>query len=201
MAILPSLLLAFISSGKVRRSVKKVDIFVEIIPCEVTDVVSKPIKEMSHVGRLANDAIGYESLHDAIANAQVVGSRLLQEIKPENLFFFFGQTVQSLQCALREFLDQHCVSYPAEDFYGPIYTEQDAGNNQQKGEPLAIVLCKLIHAEQLQPFIGTEQQKGCDDAKRYEITWSEFQKLKTCLEVTVLHGRIVYVDHQGESSV
>jgi len=188
MAILPSLLRAFIGSRKSRRPIKKVLIYVEIIPGEIADVVSKPIKDMSHLGRLANDAIGYELLRDAIANAQVVSSRLLQEIIPENLLFVFGQTVQSLQCALREFADQYSVSYPAQDCYGPIYSEQDADDNQEQGEMRAIILCKLINAKELEPLIGSENKKGGDNSKRYEITWCEFQEIQKRLDVTISHA-------------
>jgi len=188
MAILPSLLRAFIGSRKSRRPIKKVLIYVEIIPGEIADVVSKPIKDMSHLGRLANDAIGYELLRDAIANAQVVSSRLLQEIIPENLLFVFGQTVQSLQCALREFADQYSVSYPAQDCYGPIYSEQDADDNQEQEEMRAIILCKLINAKEPESLIRTENKKGSDNSKRYEITWCEFQEIQKRLDVTISHA-------------
>lgn len=187
MAILPSLSLAFIGSSKIRCSFKKVVIFVQIIPDEFIDVVSKPIKNISRACSQVNDARGYESLHDAVTNVQIISSRLSCQVKPENLLLVFGETVQSLQAAFRDFADKYSVSYPTEDFYGPIYTEQGTSDNQDHGEMRAIVLCKIVKADRFEPFIGTEQKKGCDDAKRYEITWPEFQKLQKCLEVAISH--------------
>jgi hypothetical protein len=188
MAILPSLLLAFISSAKVRSPVKKMLVFVQIIPREISDVVSKTLQKVSNGRSLANDAYGYKSTHDAVINAQNIASRLSCHVKPENLLFVFGETVQSLQSAFFDFANQHSLSYPAEDFYGPIYNEQDTGDDQEYGEPLAIVLCKVINAEGLEPFIGTEKQKSSGDAKRYEITWCEFQKLQERLDKAILHS-------------
>ena len=195
MAILPWIARALIGPNNVRIPVKKVFIYVEIIPCEIADIVSKHnpphFVELSKSGRSVDDATGYESLHDAIVNAQVVSARCIPDIKPENLLFVFGQTIQSLQLSLREFADQHLVSYPMEDCFGPIYNEQDAGENQEYGDPLAIVLCKIVKAERLEPVLGTENQKGRDSAKRYEITWGEFEELQKRLKVTVAHdGRL-----------
>jgi hypothetical protein len=129
------------------------------------NVVRKSHNSVANICRLKNDAISYESLNDAIINAQHIGASLLDKVKPENLFFIFGQTVQSLQSAMREFADKHLVTYPTEDCYAPVYTEKDACKNKYAKDICAIMRCKIINAESLQPRIGTKQEKAGDNAK------------------------------------
>ena len=171
----------------IRRPIQKVNVFVEIIPSEIADVVSKSIKDVSHACRLINDSGGYKSLNDAVVNAQNVGLSLLGKVKPENHLFIFGETVQSLQTGLRKMCDRLLVTYPADDCYGPIYSEQDARDNKCDGEPCAVVLCKILDAEPLRQLFRRKQKQGGDYTKRYEITWSELQTLQKSLSV-VAHG-------------
>jgi hypothetical protein len=179
-----------IRSIGVRRPIQKVNVFVEIIPREIVDVVSKPFKYIPHTCRPINDTSGYKSLNDAIVNAQNVGLGLLGKVKPENHLFIFGETVQSLQAGLRKVCDRLLVSYPADDCYGPIYDEQDARANEGYGEPCAVVLCKILDAEPLRQLVGRKQKKCRDYAERYEITWSELQALQKSLSV-VAHGGLL----------
>jgi hypothetical protein len=115
---------------------------VEIIPSEIANVVSKPLQNIPHRSRHINNACGYESLNNAIINAQDIGSRLLGKVKPENLLFVFGESVQSLQSSLCEFFDGLLVKYPKSECYDAINAEQDGRANKNDGEPYAIVLCK-----------------------------------------------------------
>ena len=176
-----------IRSVKVGSPVQQFWMLVEIIPSEIADVVSKPLDHIAKLGGAINDACGYESLDAAIINAQNVGTSLLGKVKPENLLFVFGESVQSLQSGLREICDRLLVTYPASDCYGPIYSEEDARANKDYREPRAIVLCKIKNAEPLERLVWKKQKQSGDDAKRYEITWRELQNLQRSLGV-ITHG-------------
>lgn len=167
-------------------------VFIEIIPSEIRDVVSKSLHQGAEGRRPADNACGFKSLNDAIIVAQNIGFRLLGNVKAENLLFVFGQTVQSLQSALREFADQHFISYPATDCYAPVRGEERACDDKRQGDPLAVVLCKLVNAESLEPFAGTKQKKGSNDTERYEVTWGQLQSLQQRLGIITTH--IVGVD-------
>lgn len=154
---------------------QKMTVFVEIIPSEIRDIVSKPINRTAEASGLIDNACGYKSLSDAIVNAQNMGFRLISNVKPENMFFFFGETVESLQSSLRGFCNNHLIPYPKDNLYGPIYNEQYDGCNKNKPDPLAVVLCKIINANIFQNTVCGKQQKGGNQSKCYEIPWSELQ--------------------------
>ena len=177
-----------VAAINVRRSRKQVWVLVEIIPREITDIVSKSIHRAPKSRREVYDFYGCKSIDDAIINAEKIGSRLIENVKTENLLFCFGETVQSLQSGLREFCDRLSVPYPAEHCYGPIYTEQDTCGNEGYGEPHAIVLCKIVNSEPFEQFVRQKKKQGGDDSKRYEITWSELQKIQQHLWIIGAHG-------------
>ena len=162
--------------------------------------MSKSLKHVPQVGRPENYACGYKSLNVAIINAQDIGARLLGKVKPENLFFFFGETVQSLQSGILNFCDRHFIAYPSEDCYAPIHSEQDAGKYHYQAEPLAVVLCKVIDSKGFEPFFRAEHQKGGDYSKRYEITWGELQCLKQVLDKISAHENQSNIQTVGLSS-
>ena len=161
--------------------------YVEILPSIICDIVCKSFEDVPDGCRLENNTSGYKPLNNAIIESQDVGFRLLRYVKPENLLFIFSEAVQSLQSSLREFADERSVVYPASDCYGPIYKEQYARDNKCDSEPYAIVLCKLGNSESIEPLLGSKQEKGRDDAKRYEITWRELQNLQCSLGVIGAH--------------
>lgn len=187
MKLLPSLSLAFIGAKRVCRSIKKAGIFVQVVPCELSDVVSK-LKGVAKGRRPPDDACGYKSLDDTITNIQIICSCLLGYVKAENLFLIFGETVQSLQDALLAFAAQHSIPHSPHDLFAPLYPERDCGENHQEGEFLAAALCKVVDAKILEPLFGTEYQKGSGESKRYEICWDEFKELQKRLEVTLSHA-------------
>lgn len=162
--------------------IQKPLVFVQILPDSVVDVVSKPVKDVSDACRAINDTCGFETLNDAVLDAQYIGFCLLGHVKPENLLFVFSETVQSLQHGLGVFLHRHSVPYPAEDCYAPIYKEQDSRTNKCDADPLAITLCKLKTADGLQRIFGGEKKNGGNGGDRYEITWSELKNLQRKLE-------------------
>ena len=153
--------------------------YVEIIPREVADVMREPLMASEKCG-LINDSFGFESLHDAILNAEHIGSRVLGYVEPENLFFIFCQTVQSLGHATIK-----CPPTP------PLFDERDCigghrdgkkRNGDDKGKPKhrAVVLCKLRDADTLKELAIWKKEDCRYYAERYEIAWREVQELKKC---------------------
>lgn len=145
---------------------------VEIDPCELVDIVSEPFEGVTHRSGQVNDAAGFETLHDAIVDAERVCASVLREVIPENLLFVFGQTLQPL-------LDTPIAAPPEP----PLLYESDAvankGNhekwdsdNEGKAQHRAIVLCKLKYSDELEKLLISKEKKGSHDTKRYEIPWS-----------------------------
>lgn len=177
----------FVRSANISSAVEQMPVFVEIIPRELVDIVSKPPIHSASISGSINNAGGYKSLNDAIINAQRIGFCLLPNVKPEDLLFIFGETVESLQSALREFCDSYSVSYPSDNCYAPIYTKQYNRDNEDKPDPLAIVLCKVINADLFQNTFIAKQQKGSDYSKRYEVSWGEFQEFQKSIKKLIEH--------------
>lgn len=67
--------------------------YFEIIPGEVADVMCESFKDTPERCGLINNSIGFESLYDTILNTEHIGSRILRDVEPEDLFFIFGQTL------------------------------------------------------------------------------------------------------------
>ena len=153
----------------------------EIIPSEVANVMREPLKDIAERCGLINDAVGFESLHDAVFNAEHIGASIVGDVEPENLLFIFGQTIQSLGYAPIDapmpppFINERNYVGEQRD------NKERNGNNKGKPKNRAIVLCKLRYANTLKE-LGTWKEKGGRHyPERYEITWSELQKLKECL--------------------
>lgn len=170
--------LPFVGSVGVCGAVEQMRMYLEVIPRELVDVMREPFESVTHRSGQVNDAASFESLHDAIVDAERVCASVLRDVVPENLLFIFGQTVQAL-------LDTPIPAPPDP----PLFYESDAvasnGNHEQgdgdnKGKPKhrAVVLCKLKHSDELEKFLFGKEKKGGHDTQRYEIAWSELQELK-----------------------
>ena len=108
--------------------------YVEIIPSELADVVSKAMTYEANRRRAVDDSSGYKTLHDAILNVEIVGLRLLTYVVPENLFLFFGETVESLYLAFCSFASRKSILYRPGDFYGPVYNDEAHAEKECKGD-------------------------------------------------------------------
>src|SRR5438874_2161371 len=103
---------ALVGAIGLRRAIQYPRMFVEVLPRGLFDVEGEPLQHVAHVGRLVDDALAYESLHDAILVAEDVGFRLLGHVEPKNLLFVFGETTELLRSELREFAALHGMARP-----------------------------------------------------------------------------------------
>lgn len=128
-----------------------------------------------------DDASGYQSIHDAIVESQHIGLCFLGHVKPQNLFFFFGETVKSLQHALMRFASERSIPYGIQDFFAPIYSEQSYRHDQCDAEPLAVFLCKVMNTQEIRDFLREQQQAAADDSNCYQLSWPELERLERVL--------------------
>ncbi|GAB5605379.1 hypothetical protein TK5_14590 [Sideroxyarcus sp. TK5] len=152
--------------------------YVEIIPCEVANVMREPFKNITERGRLENDAIGFESLNDAIFNAKHIGSRILGKVKAENLLFIFGQTMESIGYAPIEISPSSPFFYKVDYIGGNRDDKKRHGDNKGKAENRPIILCKLRNADLFKELATWKKKDSSHNSERYEITWRELQELK-----------------------
>lgn len=177
----------FISSAFVCRAFEKRRIYIEVIPCKVTDVEGKPFEHASNICGSEYDSCGYESLYNAIIDSENIGLRLIIDVKPEDLLFVFGKREQSLLDALIEFPFYPPAFDPLCKFNGNCDNDECRGKQKYDAKPRAIILCKIKNTYDLESFFGTKNQKCRSDTNRYEITWSELQKIKNRLEDIANH--------------
>jgi len=170
--------LPFVRPVCISAPVEEVLLHVEIIPREVADIMRKPFNNISDGCCPVNDALGYETLYNAIIEAESIGASLLGEVIPENLFFIFGQTIESLGYAPIEFP----LSPPF--FNERVCTCEERnkgernGHNKDKSNNRAVVLCKLKHPYLLEELFACKEQKPRHNHESYKISWGELQKLK-----------------------
>lgn len=168
----------FVGSGDIRCPFKQKRILVNVLPRTITNIVREKFKLNADVCSLYNDAFGYETLDDAITEIEDVCSRLIVHVKPDNLFFIFGQTVEALNDAFVE----HTTPNESFDPFCRLYCDCNNANCEYKdkaySEPLAIVLCKLKNTEIFKGDFWAEKKKSYSDTEWYAVTWSEFDKIK-----------------------
>lgn len=155
--------------------------YVQVIPSEVADIMSEPLENIAERCRLKNDAIGFESLHDAVIVAENISASLLLYVEPENLLFIFGETIQSTDYAPIE-LPFSPPSLSESEYISKHGNSEKSNSNyesQPKNRP--VILCKLKHPNELEKLLADKKQKGRYDTERYEVTWCEFQELKNSL--------------------
>ena len=173
---------SLVGSVGVGSAVEGIRVYVEVIPREITDIVREPFMHIAEGRRPENDAIGYESLDDAIFNAEHVGACLLGEVIPQNLLLVFGQTLKSLDDALVEFpLPPEAL----EQIHAPApYRNQEEHQRRKEKNPknCAVILCKLKNPENILELLAAEKDQPGYKTNRYEIAWSELQELKKRLE-------------------
>jgi hypothetical protein len=170
--------LSFVRAIKIGRSDKQVWMFVEILPREIANVVRHPFDKVSDICRHEDNAIGFESLNDAIINAESIGARILGYVEPENLLFIFSQSLQSLRDVLLHFpLPQAVFNHVGNPIHEANASKRD-GTDEHNAESRAIVLCKLSKSASFQECVWPEEKHACDKPKCYQITWRELQTLK-----------------------
>ena len=177
-----SIALPFVGSAHGRSALEKIRVYVEVIPRDVTDVVRESLKDIPQGGGLVDDALGYESAHDAVLNAEHVGSRIIGDVIPQNLFLVFGQTMESLRDALKSFpLPPPSLNPPDP---ATAHCDQKKGNRRQEKNPenKAIILCKLRKTESLAEIIAAKKDEPRHQANRCEVSWGELEVLKKRLK-------------------
>ena len=170
--------LPFVGSNQEGASFEKVMVFVEVIPRDGMNEVRKAINHASDRVHTVNDAVGYERLNDAIIDAQGIGSRILDYVKAENLFFAFGESVEALRDALRHFPLPEEFFQPSPSIYGDLNEEERCGDKKKNPNNKAIVLCKLRKANGLLDGFSAKKQESARYADCRQVTWGELQELK-----------------------
>lgn len=162
--------------------------YVEVIPRELADVMCEPFESITHRSGQVNDAVGFESLHDAIVDAERICASVFREVEPQNLLFIFGQTLQSLCYAPMAAPPEPPLLYEGDTVSDNGHHEECSGDDKDKPTHRAVVLCKLKYSDELEKFLAGKEQEGGHDSKSYEIAWSELQELKKRLSGFSDHG-------------
>tara|TARA_R110002072_G_C7730248_1_gene515683 strand:+ start:137 stop:691 length:555 start_codon:yes stop_codon:yes gene_type:complete len=174
--------LSLVSSVGVGGAFEKFYMFVEVIPREVVDVVCKPFKDVSLPGSHVNDPVGCETIYDAIIDAEHVGLALLGNVEPENLFFFFSESVQSLQLAFMSFCAARSIPYCASDFYAAVNSKKAQRCDERNSDPLAVVLCKLVDGEGLSEAVWDDEKQETTESDCCQISWWQLHGIKERLQ-------------------
>jgi len=184
-----------IRSVDVGSPIEQGTILVETIPCGRSYFVWNCSEVAALRKRSMDDSLGYETVRDAIQGCEEVGLALLRYVEPEDLFFVFCQTLESLTHAVDSLLSLPAVSSSAPSFLPGVRKgsggKEDKGQDKHKANPRAIVLCKVVYSENLQEFFPAEKKKGSGQTERYEITWPELQELKKSLGYAFDHSTSV----------
>ena len=181
MSVLKTKRLKAINPADVSGSKKQVRVIVQVLPCYLIDVIAK--EQCPKVSGTINNALGYESIDDAIVDAKTVSFSLLSNVKPENLFFFFSQCVQGLRNGFFEFCLANSIPYNSRDLFAISYQEQDYTNQESWADPLAIVFCKLKHAKDFERLIAEKQKNATKASNCYQVSWNQLKNFNNLINV------------------
>ncbi len=156
-------------------------IFIEIIPSGIADIVRESIKHIAVRGRPVDDAVGYKAIDNAIIDSEVIASGLLGYVKPENLFFIFGEGEQFILDILSRplYVKPPTNGVPCID--DEVYYDYDPGDNKYAAKNRAVVICKVEKTKLFQECGFYEEKNRGSEAKSYKITYSQFQGVKKYL--------------------
>lgn len=171
-------LLSFIGAISVGAAVEKNMVFVEMLPSQFRDVVGKAINNASHIGRLVNDACGYQTLHDAVVDAQRIGARLLSYVEPQNLLFIFAQSGEALINTALELSPPPFTAGCAPQGNADRHRQRSDPKKREQPKNWAVVLCKLMHTNDLQILLRNKDQCGSNDSDRCGIAWGELDGIE-----------------------
>lgn len=169
-------------------AVEQCKLFVEVLPRDITDVMGKLTGPSSKRGGPKNDACGYQTLNDAIADAQDVAARLLRYVEPQNLLFLFSESLQAL--------DYASIELPLPPLTPDVgcpgasngHTQQNAGHDERHPQNRAVILCKLVNADLMQQLRVGIQEHATHDADHQEVTWPQLQAVKQRLDDLRAHS-------------
>lgn len=162
--------------------VEEFNIFVEILPREVGDIVGKTFEQISHARGAVNYSVGYESVHDAVIDLERVGTGVLRHVESENLLLVFCKTLKAVNdFLLRPFyLPLPRVVGDEKVFQPDAARHYDNRSRNEKccAKPRAIILCKFSKAESFEEAIACKQDEAGRDCDYREVTWGESKELR-----------------------
>ena len=147
---------------------------IDVFPSEVRNLVRKCVSDVA-IPDAGDDSIGFKTLDDAIAGAEVVCSRVLEYVEPQDLFLIFSEDLQSILHAFFECKSAHRFLYPYRKYCKDEDSREYEDGTSNHG---SVIFFKLLDAKDLEPFFGEKHycRTGCK--KGYKVTWSELQELK-----------------------
>ena len=157
---------------------EKIGMFVEMLPNEVRNVVSKSFIEIAELRRAIDDVSGYESLNDAVIDLEHVGAGVLRYVKPENLLLIFCEGPQSLRDGLSHPIRMTKGKRPYTNPFESGNHDDAAGNEECAADPRAIVLCYFRKPEALNGLRWGEKHNASSNSNYREITWRKFKELR-----------------------
>lgn len=179
---LPNARLSLVSSVGPGGTEQHGMIFVEHLPYGIVDVVRESFEEIAHIRGPEDDAVGYESLHDAVVDAKHVGARLLCHVEAKDLLFIFSQTREAFaQIPLAPPLE---VEMRGETDQRLNRADSNAGRAKDQSQPekRAVVFCKLRYAKDLEVLLRQKQHQPGGHADRCQVTWRELNCLNESSE-------------------
>lgn len=176
-------------------------VLIEILPSEFMYIIGKYQTHLACVRRAVDDAVGFQSVYDAVITAEEIAARLFNKVKPENLLFFFGEHTEPLQT---KFLQLARPEPPASLACQPAaapHADGDGGKQEQRTEPVAVIFCKIQKGEPLQKFFGSEQRRAGKNGEYYQVTWREFQQIRQTINRAVKHDGSISAPRAADKGV
>lgn len=133
---------------------------------------------MPFVAAQIKHPVAYETLNDAIVGAEDAAAGLVMEVKPENLFFLFGQDRKALLNGLHRMLKADPFRKVENQPCRCFHSQEHHRGQKNDAENCAVVLCKLADAKLLEPLRRQKKNAARGEGDCCQVTWAELQEFK-----------------------
>ena len=162
------------------RPVQKPWGIIEDLPSKACDIVIKPLGETHNCTCSIYDSSLYQTIDDATRAIEFTAFRLLRYVKPQNLFFLFGEGFEFFYDSIPEFptpenWGKHIKNLLA-DPNGSNTNHKASKKQENQADPFSIVICRGIYPQFIQHIIGNNVNNAASNPKNGYICWAEFLK-------------------------
>ena len=155
-------------------------IFFEIIPSKIAKNIGKDTCTSPIFTDSFYDETPFEGLNEIIEQIESVALSLLVHVKPQNLFFLFGEGVKFFDGSAPYLNIIHEISSNIEDFFSKkgetCYQQPTTRQDEGKPKMFAIVLCKGMSTDIMMKITRDKNYNTRKDKNYSYISWTDFKK-------------------------
>lgn len=150
-------------------------IFIKVIPCPRLNVVSKAFDQTPNTGSHVNNFGLLEATNNSIFNTKHLRASLFKYVRPENTFFFWGESLESLNSSFLVSGNCPLSRNGALDLKYIVGDQESTRENKRNADPIAIIIYKCCDTKCIQPYYWRKKCKSRSNSDRQNVAGLQFK--------------------------